>query len=103
MSAVKTCKYLHVVIQLVALVLPASLNDDSGAEDESHQEDGVPQLLQVLLQTDRAESRYLFPFYNTLCNSENASGRSEKEKMQMIFSVSWLQNTFKLYLQCKLF
>lgn len=49
MSAVKTCKYLHVVIQLVALVLPASLNDDSSAEDESHQEDGVPQLLQVLL------------------------------------------------------
>ena len=49
MSAVKTCKYLHVVIQLEALVLPASLNDDSSAEDESHQEDGVPQLLQVLL------------------------------------------------------
>lgn len=50
-------KDLEVVVQLVVLVLvlPASLNDDPGAEDQSHQEDGVPQLLQVLLQTPRDE------------------------------------------------
>lgn len=36
-------------------MLPASLNDDAGAEDESHEEDGVPQLLQILLQTHRPE------------------------------------------------
>lgn len=54
--------YLQVVVQLVVLVLPASLNDDTSAEDQSHQEDSVPQLLQVLLQTHREEQQY-FTFW----------------------------------------
>lgn len=32
-------------------MVPAGLDDDAGAEDQSHEEDGVPQLLQILLQT----------------------------------------------------
>lgn len=47
------CEYLWVVVQLVDLILPASLDNDSGTEDQSHEEDGVPQLLQVLLEPTR--------------------------------------------------
>lgn len=43
-------QYLQVIVEPVVLVLPASLNDDACAEDQRHQEDSVPQLLQVLLQ-----------------------------------------------------
>lgn len=55
----KNSLYLQVVVQLVTLVLPASLNNNASAEDERHQEDSVPQLLQVLLQTHREERQYL--------------------------------------------
>lgn len=47
--------YLQVVVELAVLVLPAGLNDDACAEDQRHQQDGVPQLLQVLLETTREE------------------------------------------------
>lgn len=43
-------QHLEVVVGLAVLVLPAGLDDDAGAEDQRHQEDGVPQLLQVLLR-----------------------------------------------------
>lgn len=46
---------LQVVVELAVLVLPAGLNDDPCAEDQRHQQDGVPQLLQVLLETTREE------------------------------------------------
>lgn len=44
-------------------MLPASLNDDAGAEDQSHEENGVPQLLQILLRTHRGATQ---PHHQTL-------------------------------------
>lgn len=52
-------KNLEVVVGLPVLVLPAGLEDDAGAEDQHHQEDRVPQLLQVLLQNRVRRSHML--------------------------------------------
>lgn len=54
----------------MVLVLPASLNDDAGAENQRHQEDSVPQLLQVLLQHTRSEARRGGVFSKTHTNSD---------------------------------
>ncbi|KAF3851488.1 hypothetical protein F7725_013260 [Dissostichus mawsoni] len=43
----------QVVVELLVLVLPAGLNDDPGADDQSHQEHRVPQLLQEFKQVNQ--------------------------------------------------
>lgn len=66
-------KELQVIVQLVVLVLPASLNDDAGAEDQSHQENSVPQLLQVFLNLRVGLSRADDPLPLSIATSSRST------------------------------
>lgn len=67
-------QYLQVIVESVVLVLPASLNDDTRAEDQRHQEDSVPQLLQVLLQHTRKVNSDLTVFSMKILSSKKKKG-----------------------------
>lgn len=81
--------YLKVVVQLTVLVLPTSLNDDSRAEDQSYQEDSVPQLLQVLLhrRTQAGAIRLLSPGSFTFHLDYSLSISLQHNTTQKIYSV----------------
>lgn len=79
----------------MVLVLPSSLDDDAGAEDQSHQEDGVPQLLQVLLHTQREEHLYvniwwLYRSFINICSFVGWENTSEKNERESFASLSFL-------------